>query len=163
MDSFYENIGGKLKNWAKFIFVAEAVAAIIGGIGMLANDAAVAGLLTMLFGPIVALISTWLLYAFGELVEKTAANEENTRRILDHLNRKSAPSPAPVISATPKTPPEVKHAWRCSSCGKMTTSAPCQHCGYTEQTAPFRCGKCGRKGPYSGACPDCGSMIRIFN
>ena len=26
MDSFYENIGGKLKNWAKFIFVAEAVA-----------------------------------------------------------------------------------------------------------------------------------------
>ena len=86
MDSFYENIGGKLKGWAKFIFVAEAIGAIIGGINLLGNDAVVAGLLLLFFGPIAALISTWLLYAFGELVEKTAANEENIAEVNKLIN-----------------------------------------------------------------------------
>ena len=161
MDSFYENIGGKLKGWAKFIFVAEAIGAIIGGINLLGNDAVVAGLLLLFFGPIAALISTWLLYAFGELVEKTAANEENTRAILKKLEATNPAPKAPKPVSKPTAP--QTHAWRCTNCNSMTTTTPCEHCGYTEQSAPFRCGKCGHEGPYAGPCPDCGSSIRIYN
>ena len=161
MDSFYENIGGKLKSWAKVIFLFGAISSVIAGLAMFGEEAVVPGLITLILGPIFSLISTWLLYAFGELVEKTAANEENTRRILELMNNKHTPKS--VIPDLPKPPQPAKHSWRCSSCGKMTSTAPCEHCGHAEQTAPFRCGSCGHRGPYTGPCPSCGSSIRIFH
>ena len=41
--NLYENIGGKIKNWSKWIFIIEAISAIIGGIVLMANDAAFIG------------------------------------------------------------------------------------------------------------------------
>lgn len=31
-----------------------------------------------------------------------------------------------------------------------------------KSTAPFKCGKCGKEGPYEDLCPECGSSIKIF-
>jgi hypothetical protein len=85
LDTLYENIGGKIKNWAKWIFVIEAIAAAIVGLvmmlGDIGDDAIIWwGLLVLAGGPCVALVSTWLLYAFGELVEDVHAmrNKEGT-------------------------------------------------------------------------------------
>ena len=84
LDELYENIGKKIKNWAKWIFVLETAAAIISGLGLFfaGEDPWLIGLLLIFVGPLIALVSTWLLYGFGELIEKTAANEQNTHQIL---------------------------------------------------------------------------------
>lgn len=82
----YKNIGGKLKGLAIGLFIAMAVAAFIGGIVMLINaidysaeDLIPVALLMMLVGPVVSWIFSWILYGFGELVDKTVAIERNTK------------------------------------------------------------------------------------
>ncbi len=96
--SWYDNIGAKIKSWAIWIFIFEAIATIITGIILLSYSTSEGGpgaffafLLLILAVPLAILIefvSTWLLYAFGELVEKTVDNENNTREILEILNNK---------------------------------------------------------------------------
>ena len=68
LDNLYENIGGKIKNWAKWIFIVEAIGAIITGI-VLAIEEDILYIFIAIGGPIVAWVSSWILYAFGELVE----------------------------------------------------------------------------------------------
>ena len=74
----YDNIGRKIKGLAKAFFILEATAAIIAGIVLMANDEGI-GLLVLILGPVVAWVSTWLLYGFGELIDKTCDIERNTR------------------------------------------------------------------------------------
>ena len=69
LDKLYENIGEKIKNWAKWIFIVEAISAVIGGFVLVGNDGVAIGLIVLLAGPVIAWISSWLLYAFGQLVE----------------------------------------------------------------------------------------------
>ena len=82
LDNLYENIGSKIKNWAKWIFVIEAIGAVITGLVLLFTDEYLIlyGLLTLVCGPIVAYVGSWILYAFGELVEDVHAirNKEGT-------------------------------------------------------------------------------------
>ena len=85
LDSSYDNIGGKIKNLAKLTFIVEAIGAIIMGLFFLINWGYEDGgwaLFVIFFGPIVAWVSSWILYAFGELIEKTCDNESNTRMIV---------------------------------------------------------------------------------
>ena len=79
--TMYDNIGGKIKGLAKATFIVEAIAAVITGIALMASDDDMIpiGLLVMVVGPIVAWVSSWLLYGFGELVDKTCDIERNTR------------------------------------------------------------------------------------
>ena len=69
LDKLYENIGGKIKNWAKWIFIVEAIGSIITAIALPIasgdpNDFILISLLIAIFGPIVAYNSSWILYAF---------------------------------------------------------------------------------------------------
>ena len=65
----YDNIGGKLKTLAEIQFWIVAIASAIVGIVMLVSEM-VLGLLFLLGVPVVAWVASWLLYGFGELVEK---------------------------------------------------------------------------------------------
>ena len=82
LDNLYENIGGKIKNWAKWIFIVELIGAIISGFVLMCTDEdlRVYGLLALVCGPIVAWVSSWTLFAFGQLVEDVHAirNKEGT-------------------------------------------------------------------------------------
>ena len=78
----YDNIGGKIKSWAIWIFIVEAIAAIIGGITLIGNDDILYGFLAIVFGPIAAWVSSWLLYGFGQLIE-------NSDIIAEEYNRKN--------------------------------------------------------------------------
>jgi len=138
LDNLYENIGSKIKNWAKWIFVIEAIGAVITGLVLLFTDEDLFlyGLLTLVCGPIVAYIGSGILYAFGELVEKTADNENNTRQILKKLNEKSTDASITFIknkeygNKTTNTPQTAStHKWLCDGCKKMRTQTPCEHCG----------------------------------
>ncbi len=97
-DNLYSNIGGKIKSLAKAAFIVEAIASVITGIVLIAigddtgplGDAGLfisvfAGLLTIVLGILAAWASSWLIYGFGEIVDKVCDIERNTRG----LKRKS--------------------------------------------------------------------------
>jgi hypothetical protein len=77
LDTLYENIGVKIKNWAKWIFIIEAIGAIITGFVLLIDWGFEDGwwaLFIIFFGPIVAWVGSWILYAFGQLVDDVHAS-----------------------------------------------------------------------------------------
>ena len=80
----YENIGDKIKGLAKASFIVVAMAAVGAGIALMASadDMIPVGLLVMVVGPIVAWVSSWLLYGFGQLIE-------NSDIIAEEYNRKN--------------------------------------------------------------------------
>lgn len=84
-EGLYTNIGHKIKNLAKILFIIEAIAAIIIGICLIEDWQELIGTITIIAGPIIAWISSWILYAFGELVEKTCASENHLRNILEFM------------------------------------------------------------------------------
>ena len=65
----YSDIGAKIKILAFFAFLAETGAAIIYGMILIANEDYLAGLLCVVCGSLVAYVSSWLLYAFGQITE----------------------------------------------------------------------------------------------
>ena len=69
----YDNIGGKIKGLAKATFIVETVVAVIAAISLMADDDELigSGFLLLIFGPIVAWVSSWLLYGFGQLIENS--------------------------------------------------------------------------------------------
>ena len=87
LDRLYEDIGTKIKNLAKWMFLIEAVSAILTGLFFIFSDedTIIYGLLTILFGPVAAWISTWLLYAFGDLVENSQATVSGLHKISKNL------------------------------------------------------------------------------
>ena len=67
----YDNIGEKIKSLAKGTFITEAIIAIITAFSLFASndDLIIYALFLLVLGPIGAWISSWILYAFGEIVE----------------------------------------------------------------------------------------------
>ncbi len=76
----YDNIGSKIKSWAMWIFTAEAIISILVGI-ILMNEIVLIGLLVAVLGPIVAWISSWCLYGYGQLIENSDIIAEEHRRV----------------------------------------------------------------------------------
>ena len=76
----YKNIGGKIKTLARVIFASEAIAAFIAAIAIMVSDEDLIpyGLIVLVVGPLVAWVSSWLLYGFGEIIDKLCAIEYNT-------------------------------------------------------------------------------------
>lgn len=73
LDNLYTDIGKKIQNWAKWIFIAEAITAVISAFVLMGNSDIFLGLLLLICGPLAAWVSSWILYAFGQLVEDTHA------------------------------------------------------------------------------------------
>ena len=96
LDKLYADIGVTIKVWAKFIFIVEAIGAIITGIVLLLDEFILAGLLTIVCGPIVALGSTWLLYAFGQLVDDTHAIR-NRDKVINNIDKNLQIMAQPMI------------------------------------------------------------------
>ena len=84
----YNNIGKKIKILATIMGIVEAAAAFMVGVVLLIDsidwgdeELIPVALLIMLVGPVVAWISTWMLYGFGELIDKTCDIARNTRTV----------------------------------------------------------------------------------
>lgn len=67
----YNNIGDKIKGGAIVIAIIEAAIAFVSGIMIVAELSAAIGIIVMIVGIFIAYISSWLLYGFGELIQKT--------------------------------------------------------------------------------------------
>ena len=88
--SWYSNIGKKIKTLAVVTCIVEIILALFGGMVMFfatAIDGNFMGvfiaLISMVIAPFVAWVSSFMMYGFGELIDKTAANERNTRNMLE--------------------------------------------------------------------------------
>lgn len=117
MDGLYENIGGKIKNWAVGLFGFEAISCIIAGIVLIVEDFGLEGFLLMILGPFAAWVGSWILYAFGELVEDTHAIRNKVAPAVE--NAAVAPSAyAPTYTAkTSAYSAPINNGWTCR-CGK---------------------------------------------
>ena len=91
LEEMYANIGSKIKGWAKWIFIVGAIAAVLCALEMLfsAEDGAMLmeAIIILVAGPLIAWVSSWVLYGFGELIEKTTANEKNTKEMLEIMKQ----------------------------------------------------------------------------
>ena len=70
----FDNIGQKVKAFAKGVFVTEVIAAIISGIVMICSgedELILWGIITIIAGPLIGWLSSFLIYAFGQLVENS--------------------------------------------------------------------------------------------
>ncbi len=140
MNWLFGDIGKKLKGWAMCAFIIEALASIITG-WVLMYEEDVLYILIIPVGIFAALSSAWLLYGFGELIDQTSINRENTNKILSLLNKEmdtelpkySNPNPCSRSNASSGTADLIQenatHKWRCEICGKMRTKTPCEYCG----------------------------------
>ena len=77
MDKLYENIGKKFKLLAMVSCVIESFAAVIAGIAI--TPSTPIGLLFIFFGPVVAWVLSWMLYGFGELIDRACEIADNTK------------------------------------------------------------------------------------
>lgn len=77
-NNLYKNIGGKLKKLATITFFVETIVTLV--LGIIFGIEEPVFFLVALLGPFAAWISSWVLYAFGELVEDVHAirNKEGT-------------------------------------------------------------------------------------
>ena len=71
----YKDIGNKVKGLAVVMAVLGAIGAFIGGLAMMDALGGVAILIALL-GPVMMVLFSWPLYAFGELVSQTTSINE---------------------------------------------------------------------------------------
>ena len=119
----YDNIGRKIKGLAKAIFIAQGISMAITGIVLMCidEDLILYGVLTLILGPIFAWISSWLLYGFGELIDKVSSIERNTR---DEANETA--SNLMVKDEVVEPIPKEIVIKKCDFCGKENANGA--HC-----------------------------------
>ena len=135
LDDLYRNVGAKIKSWAKWMFILEAISAIIGGILLWGNEKILYGLLCMIAGPIVAFVSTWLLYAFGEITEDIGLMRQK------YVGDKVIETQKEYLQPKPKQPAPPTAEELCA------TEQAWDHWN-EEHTSIGRCEVCGTKGQF---------------
>jgi hypothetical protein len=77
----FENIGKKIKSLVVIITSIEFVLFIIAGIALIIADNFLLGILVGGLGCLFAWLTSFFMYAFGEIVDKVQCIEENARLI----------------------------------------------------------------------------------
>ena len=118
LNNLYDNIGEKLKKLSITIFLIETISAIIAGIALISSDDdyLMLGVLLIICVPILSLLSSWILYALGELVE-------DIHEIRNQINSKNKDNHSQTIDAT-----SLRKASQCE-CGEMFYGLYCPVCG----------------------------------
>ena len=87
----YKNIGNKIRVLAKVFFAVGLLGSIIGGYGIIElggyfdefkEFSKSLGRSVIFFGSLISWISTWVLYGFGELIQKTSDIEKHVSAIV---------------------------------------------------------------------------------
>ena len=146
----YNNIGEKIKGLATFFFLFGAAVSVIAGLALLSDGSGIWGIVLMIGGAFVSWVSSWLLYAFGELVEDVHAIRNKTnpqgapeapttkhaRSSTDFFAKKSVPSIAPNTTGN------------CDFCLQKSSNLRIYPSKYDEGTMICLCDKCARENGY---------------
>lgn len=87
----FGNIGGKIKTTAKILCILGIIISLVNGILIISrstsyNSTVVLGLVSIIVGSLLSWISSFFLYGWGELIEKTGENNEALTRIEQELS-----------------------------------------------------------------------------
>ena len=178
LDNLYENIGGKIKNWAKWIFIVEAIGSIITAIVLPIasgdpDDFILISVLIAIVGPIVAWVGSWILYAFGELVEDVHAMRDKNSPIIKIETEQKQPQAKSNPNVTNK---ETLTFQKSIETNSNCTEVPQQNISQKEAEAKkeealeaLPCPECGEDLSFMGwddnelkeeqTCPLCGKEI----
>ena len=75
----FNNIGSKIKSLAIVVTVIGIVVSIIIGLSIIEHSISY-GLFTIIIGCFISWVSSFFMYGFGELIEKTSQIAENTEK-----------------------------------------------------------------------------------
>ena len=127
----FENIGAKLKGLAYFLCVGGIAGSVIGGISLMSNDLVLFGLLTAVVGSLGSWISSWVVYAIGEIAENTQKNRGSygltgarSYNIDEEAAKKRIQSVFKATHTNSSSNPK-----RCPYCGEVVKSSACEMCG----------------------------------
>jgi len=112
----FDNIGNKIKGLAKVLFIVLVIADIIVGIVLMSlDDGLIAiGLPIMLGGPVIAWISSWILYGFGQLIENS---DKLVESVCKAESKQIQPQTSQCVTENATINP-VTEKGRCEICGK---------------------------------------------
>ena len=74
----YNDVGKKIKDVARGLFVVETIAAVVLGLVMMDAENIVAGIFLLVIGPLVSWIFLLFTYGFGEMIEKISVMEKRS-------------------------------------------------------------------------------------
>lgn len=147
----FDNIGGKIKGYAKIIFAIFVIAGIIGAIATWILVGGFGGFMLFLvvgaFSIIAAYLSVMFIYAFGDLVENSEYIRKNTEeiyninyetysKIYDATTKEdTAPINLGTIQSTVKTDNTPLGGWVCKKCDTRNNEGVkyCKSCGADRQ------------------------------
>jgi len=149
----YNNIGDKIKVLAVIEVVVMSIISITVGAKFLLTEAIVSGVITIIIGPIVSWISSWVIYGIGEAAENSAYIKE---WILENALR-GGKRPAPVE----RRPEEVENSYAMQNVKQIagaieveTDSHGEASCPKCRKTVTFDPPNCARK------CNHCQAMLK---
>ena len=119
----FDNIGEKVKGLAIFLCWGGIILSIILGLRFF-GVGIIYGVLTMVLGSISSWISSWIIYAIGEIAENTQI-KRNDREIREILEKKRIES---VLKSYSRNQASTIQK-RCPHCGDTVTSKICSMCG----------------------------------
>lgn len=137
----FDNIGGKIKGYAKIIFTIFIIAGIIGAIVTWIAVGGFGGfflfLLISAVSVVIAYLQVMFIYAFGDLVENAGRIRRNTEEIYninyetyshmyDRDTKQSTSNPTPINANI-----HSSSDWRCSVCDTQNSAGDkfCKSCG----------------------------------
>jgi len=139
----YHHIGSKIKTLAVATFIIELIVSIIGGIIMIASEEeelVIAGLISMCVGSLLGWISSWLLYGYGEVIDKVSS--------IDQKLCAAQKIPAPVSDFPAENDTDSNNAFSSDISGEKPISIYCPHCGkqlfFPANTHQAFCHACNR-------------------
>lgn len=139
----YDDIGSKIKGLAQVVFGLGAIISVLSGL-MLATSggtdgSVVAGILSMILGPVLSWLGSLCLYGFGELIEKVSEIARNTGSGIKAMEQKKAVHQAnPEVNGVKEEKMTEEGDCilvECPDCGaelyfdKDISVAECPHCG----------------------------------
>ena len=139
-DNMFDNIGGKIKTLAKVLCWVGIIFSVLIAIILFieAKEGSYRtedlymklGCIYLIFGPLISWVSSFFMYGFGELIERTTEVALNTR----HLRQATRNNKDNSLNRNIISDSEDSHKWRCEKCGLLINKTPCPNCGYKEKT-----------------------------
>ena len=172
-ENLFDNIARKIKSVAVIDCILGTILSVIAGLVLIFqsdryNPTATTGFIILVAGPLLFWISSFTLYGFGELIEKTCENNALLLRI-EKSQIKESDDPK-TTSDKNETPANDSFSIKGIVCPACNTTQPsfrttCWTCGTPLPSNHTSCGTSEKKHPVNRqnswmSCPVCGSMQR---
>ncbi len=136
----FEDIGRSIESLARILRFLGIIGSVIASISMFITASemryggevyTILGIVILIGGSIVTWISTFLLYAFGELVDKVCDIQKDVKDIKKTATLTLATIEEYTIEEKPTEQNDnSSHEWVCPKCGSVISSFTCEACGY---------------------------------